>query len=88
MLSGLTNGDWSSWRRRMLVENPHLGWAMLREGAIAYIEHHRNTEWELYDLVRDRHQLTSRRHADVRELSERLGRLRQASGITLRAFED
>src|SRR4051794_36290231 len=62
MLSGLTNGDWSSWRRRMLVENPHLGWAMLREGAIAYIEHHRNTEWELYDLVRDRHQLTSRRH--------------------------
>ena len=84
----MTAGDWSGWRRRLLVENTNLGWALLREGSVAYIEHDRNGEWELYDLDRDPHQLASRRHADVRGLAERLDRLRQASGTTLRSFEE
>ena len=70
MLPPLTSGDWSGWRRRLLVENPDLGWALLREGSKAFIQHDRNGEWELYDLDEDPHQLASRRNADVRELSE------------------
>ena len=88
MLGPLTSGDWSRWRQRLLVENTNLGWAMLREGSIAYIEHERNREREFYNLERDPHQLTSRRDADVRRFAERLDRLRQSSGTTLRAFEE
>ena len=58
LLTPLITGDWSRWRRRLLVENPHLGWALLREGSTAYIEHDRKGEWELYNLERDPHQLT------------------------------
>ena len=39
MLEPLKSGDWSAWRRRRLVENPNLGWALLREGSHAYIAH-------------------------------------------------
>ena len=53
MLQPLRTGDWGRWRRRLLVENPDLGWAMLREGSTAYIEHHERGEWELYDLESD-----------------------------------
>ena len=88
LLAPLTTGDWSGWRRRLLVENPHMGWALLREGSAAYIEHDPNGEWELYNLDRDPHQLASRRNADVRGLAERLDRLRHASGTTLRSFEE
>ena len=88
MLGPLTSGDWSRWRKRLLVENTNLGWAMLREGSEAYIEHERDREREFYDLERDPHQLTSRRNADVRRFAERLDRLRQSSGTTLRAFEE
>ena len=35
MFGPLTSGDWSRWRRRLLVENTNLGWAMLREGSVA-----------------------------------------------------
>ena len=65
-----------------------MGWALLREGSAAYIEHDPNGEWELYNLDRDPHQLASRRNADVRGLAERLDRLRHASGTTLRSFEE
>jgi N-acetylglucosamine-6-sulfatase len=88
MLGPLTSGDWSRWRKRLLVENTNLGWAMLREGSIAYIEHERNREREFYNLERDPHQLASRRNGDVRRFAERLDRLRQASGTTLRSFEE
>ena len=88
MLGPLTSGDWSRWRNRLLVENTNLGWAMLREGSFAYIEHERDREREFYDLERDPHQLTSRRNADARRFAERLDRLRQSSGTTLRAFEE
>jgi arylsulfatase A-like enzyme len=88
LLAPLTTGRWAGWRKRLLVENPHMGWAMLREGSAAYIEHDRTDEWELYDLKRDPHQRASRKHADVRGLAERLDRLRHASGITLRTFEE
>jgi N-acetylglucosamine-6-sulfatase len=59
----------------------------IREGFVVYIEYDRNGEWELYRLDRDPHQLASRRNADVRGLAKRLDRLRQASGTTLRSFE-
>jgi N-acetylglucosamine-6-sulfatase len=88
MFGSLTSGDWSRWRKRLLVENTNLGWAMLREGSVAYIEHERDRERELYDLERDPHQLTSRRTADADRFAERLDRLRQSSGRTLRAFEE
>ena len=88
LLTPLITGDWTSWRRRLLIENPQLGWALLREGSTAYIEHDRTGEWELYNLERDPHQLNSRGNADVRRLSQRLDRLRNASGTTLRALEE
>ena len=87
MLRPLRTGDWGRWRRRLLVENPHLGWAMLREGSTAYIEHYERGEWELYDLESDPHQLHSRQRADVTELSRRLTALRQSQGKELRARE-
>ncbi|MDZ5661868.1 sulfatase-like hydrolase/transferase [Nocardioides sp. S-58] len=87
MLQPLRTGDWGRWRRRLLVENPDLGWAMLREGSTAYIEHHERGEWELYDLESDPHQLESRRGADVTDVSRRLTLLRQARGKELRARE-
>jgi N-acetylglucosamine-6-sulfatase len=88
MMHPLRSGDWSSWRRRLLVENPYLGWAMLREGAEAYIEHHERGEWELYDLEQDPHQLRSRGDVDVSALSARLSRLRRADGRSLRTVEE
>ncbi|KRF32423.1 hypothetical protein ASG94_18370 [Nocardioides sp. Soil805] len=88
MLGPLRSGDWSSWRRRLLVENTNLGWAMLREGSQAYIEHHERDEWELYDLSLDPHQLSSRRDADVADLSARVTAMRRARGTELRALED
>jgi N-acetylglucosamine-6-sulfatase len=88
MLTPLLTGDWMRWRQRLLIENPQRGWALLREGATAYIEHDRTGEWELYNLERDPHQLRSRNNADVRELSQRLDRLRIASGTALRALEE
>ena len=49
--------------RRSPVVRPGSGWiltsrewAMLREGATAYIEHYTRDEWELYDLESDPHQ--------------------------------
>ena len=27
LLAPLTTGDWAGWRKRLLIENPHLGWA-------------------------------------------------------------
>jgi arylsulfatase A-like enzyme len=88
LLRPLRTGDWSPWRRRLLVENPHLGWSMLREGSTAYIEHHEAGEWELYDLDTDPHQLASLRDADVTDLAAHLAPLRQARGRRLRALED
>ncbi len=87
MLGPLRSGDWSSWRRRLLVENTNLDWAMLREGSHSYIEHPRTGEWELYDLESDPHQLTSLRDADVSERSRRLGELIRTQGRDLRRFE-
>jgi arylsulfatase A-like enzyme len=88
MLRPLRTGDWSRWRRRLLVENTNLGWAMLRQGSTAYIEHYEAGEWELYDLATDPHQLTSRGDADVTDLAARLAPLREARGRRLRALED
>ena len=59
MLAPLRTGDWSGWRRRLLVENPHLGWALLREGPMVFVDHHDRGEHELYDLADDPHQLRS-----------------------------
>ncbi|GAA5113637.1 hypothetical protein GCM10023339_18280 [Alloalcanivorax gelatiniphagus] len=87
MLEPLRTGDWSSWRRRLLVENTHLDWTMVREGSRAYIEHHGTGEWELYDLEQDPHQLESLRGADVTEWARRAGELAGSRGLALRALE-
>ncbi|PVG81102.1 hypothetical protein DDE18_20040 [Nocardioides gansuensis] len=87
MLGPLRTGDWSDWRRRLLVENTNLGWAMLREDDGAYVDHHERGEWELYDLAADPHQLASRRDADVSRWADRLARLRQSNGLALRTLE-
>lgn len=88
MLSRLESGDWTGWRRRLLVENTNLGWAMVREDSTAYVEHHVAGEWELYDLGTDPHQLASRNDADVSGWTGKVGALRQARGATLRALEE
>ena len=87
MLEPLRSGDWSGWRRRLLVENTHLQWAMLREGSSAYVEHLDEAEHELYDLDRDPHQLDSIRDTDVTELARRTGVLAGARGRALRVLE-
>ena len=87
MLAPLRTGDWSGWRRRLLVENTNLRWAMLREETGAYVEHYADGEWELYDLAVDPHQLASRADADVTEWSARTARLREARGAALRRLE-
>jgi len=87
MLQPLRTGRWGRWRRRLLVENPDMGWAMLREGSTAYIEHYERDEWELYDLESDPHQLNSRRGADVSDEARKLKLLREARGKELRARE-
>ena len=87
MLGPLRSGDWSAWRRRLSVENTHLGWVLLREGSHVYIEHQRSGEWELYDLDRDPHQLDSLRGADVSEWARRTGQLSSSRGLALRALE-
>ena len=88
MLQPLLTGVWSSWRRRLLVENTHLEWAMLRQGSEAYIDHYGRGEWELYDLATDPHQLASRGDADVTELAAQVSLMRQARGRELRALEE
>jgi N-acetylglucosamine-6-sulfatase len=87
MLGPLTTGDWSGWRSRLLIENVNLGWAMLREGSTAYIDHHERGEWELYDLASDPHQLSSLRDAVVTGFAEATTGLRGSVGLDLRAIE-
>ena len=87
MLEPLRSGDWSAWRRRLIIENTNLGWALLREGSHAYIEHYRAGEWELYDLATDPHQLASLRDADISEWAGKTGQLSRSQGLALRALE-
>jgi N-acetylglucosamine-6-sulfatase len=87
MLEPLRSGDWSSWRRRLIIENTHLDWSLLREGSHAYVEHHGTGEWELYDLERDPHQLASLRDADVSEWARKTGQLSATQGLALRRLE-
>lgn len=87
MLEPLRSGDWSSWRRRLIIENIHLDWSLLREGSHAYVDHHGTGEWELYDLERDPHQLVSLGDADVSEWARRTGQLSGARGRALRRLE-
>jgi arylsulfatase A-like enzyme len=88
MLEPLTTGDWSGWRRRMLVEHPNNGWAMLREGSLSFIDHHQHGEQELYDLALDPHQLSSTaRDSDTTALTARLNAMRAATGTGLRELE-
>ncbi|MDR7251241.1 arylsulfatase A-like enzyme [Nocardioides sp. BE266] len=87
MLGPLRSGEWSSWRRRLIIENTHLDWSLLREGSHAYIEHQRTGEFELYDLERDPHQLTSLGDADVSDWARKTSELTQTQGRALRRFE-
>lgn len=91
MLGPLTTGDWSGWRERMLVEytSPALGYAMLCEGAMRFIDHiHRDGgEWELYDLAADPYQMQSLNGSDPAPWRAKLGPFETASGTALRALE-
>ena len=88
MAEPLRSGDWSGWRRRLLVEHPHRGWAVLRDGRWAFTHHHERDVQELYDLTDDPHQLRSvHRDVDTTPYLERLTALRAASGAELRALE-
>ena len=87
MLGPLRSGNWSAWRRRLLVENTHLEWAMLREGSEVYIEHRGDGEWELYDLASDPHQLASLPDADVSAWARKTGELWGSQGRALRRLE-
>ena len=87
LLEPLRSGDWSSWRRRLIIENTNLDWSLLREGSHAYVEHHGTGEWELYDLERDPHQLASLHDADVSEWARKTGQLSGTQGLALRRLE-
>jgi arylsulfatase A-like enzyme len=87
MLVPLRSGDWSTWRRRLIVENTHLDWALLREDSYAYVEHRDAGEWELYDLASDPHQLASQRDADVSEWARKTAELWGSAGRALRRLE-
>jgi hypothetical protein len=63
----LRSGDWSAWRRRLLVANPNLEWTLVREGSHAYIEHHGTGEWELCDLARGDLTQADQRESSVAE---------------------
>jgi len=89
LLPGLRSGDWSGWRRRLLVENPHLGWALLRERSLAFIHQYERGGRELYDLAADPYQMRSLdRTVDTGEHLEALTALREAAGTRLRRLED
>jgi arylsulfatase A-like enzyme len=87
LLEPLRSGDWSSWRRRLIIENTNLDWSLLREGSHAYVEHHDTGEWELYDLERDPHQLASLRDVDVSEWARKAGQFSGKQGLALRRLE-
>ncbi|RYB88486.1 hypothetical protein EUA06_21055 [Nocardioides glacieisoli] len=87
MLGPLRSGDWSEWRRRLIIENTHLDWALLREGSTAYVEHRDAGEWELYDLDDDPHQLASIPDADVSAWARKTGELWGSQGRALRRLE-
>jgi arylsulfatase A-like enzyme len=88
LLEPLRTGDWSGWRRRLLVENLHRGWTMLREGDTCFIDHEIRGERELYDLGVDPWQLRNRATTvDTSALQARLAAMRGATGTALRALE-
>lgn len=87
MLAGL-RGDWTGWRTRLYVENPHRGWSMLREAHFAFIHHYSHQETELYDLRRDPHQLRARSGGRrTRRMLPITTAMRAASGRQLRILE-
>ena len=89
LLPGLRSGDWSGWRRRLLVENPNLGWALLREGSLAFIHRYERGGRELYDLAEDPYQMRSlHRTVDTGRHLEALNALREAGGTRLRRLEE
>jgi N-acetylglucosamine-6-sulfatase len=89
MLPNLQSGNWSDWRRRLLVENPNLGWALLRQGRHTFIHQYERGGRELYDLGDDPFQMRSlHRQVDTSDHLERLTALRNAAGLQLRALEE
>jgi arylsulfatase A-like enzyme len=71
------------------VENPNLGWAMLREGQLSFIHQYERGGLELYDLAADPYQMRSlHRRVDTSDHLARLQALRTAAGRPLRALEE
>lgn len=96
MLGPLRTGDWSNWRKRLLSENPHYGWAMLREDNWSYIRHYggpaqEQTAQELYDLSVDPAQMSNLAGTGSTtvkaELKAKVDQMRLAKGLDLRELE-
>jgi N-acetylglucosamine-6-sulfatase len=92
MLVPLTSGDWTGWRRRLLVEHQGNGWSMLREGSHTYTCYHGLGEREMYDLSTDPAQMQNLYgNGQVPEPAAlyhlRLKQMKVASGLDLRALE-
>jgi arylsulfatase A-like enzyme len=86
MAYGLVSGNFSGWRKRMLItgsqdtgpqmnpggaHNPSGRWWLLREGSMAFILHENGTK-ELYWLKSDPHQLHNKRRKAKQSLINRL----------------
>jgi N-acetylglucosamine-6-sulfatase len=86
MADGLVSGNFSGWRKRMLItgsqdtgpqmnpggaHNPSGRWWLLREGSMAFILHENGTK-ELYWLKSDPHQLHNKRRKAKQSLINRL----------------
>jgi N-acetylglucosamine-6-sulfatase len=79
------------WRRRVLAENPRLGWRTMREGDHYYLKLPSGEE-EMYDLANDPYELESLPKDGNRDLYDRMRaasrRLARAGGEDLRAAEE
>ncbi len=94
LLENLRSGDWSDWRRRLMSEEPREGWAMLREGDLAYIDYYSRSAEELYDLRQDPYQMRAipadrvgRATAERSRARSEITAMRTAGGTQLRALE-
>ncbi len=91
-LTPLMYATQASVRSRMLVENPHQGWAMLREGSWKFVDRYATAEEELYDFSANRNEIVSV-HADpanatlLSGMRASLGALKTCTGAACRTAD-
>jgi arylsulfatase A-like enzyme len=82
------------WRKRLLVEHPQMGWALLRERNKVLFNFDSDPEGdEFYDLANDPYQTHSLHNnsayaSQMANLASKLSRMRTAGGDKLRALEE